>query len=220
MTEGAGTAAAAGGEGGSESQTVNSIPADWAENEHFKDFYGEDKTFDFGKLSESYASTKAEVNTLKENQPVVPDDYSFEFPKEGYPIDEAEIKLQREMAKEAGLTQGQYEAAVKFDIARYAQKAEQITNAAEEAKSELVKKWGGAQKFEANMAAAAKIGGMVFGKEFVEKSELGNDTALLEGLYLLSQKLSEDTFREGSSAGSDGRKAGVDGEKLFNYGNG
>ena len=227
MIDESGTAPAEGGESSeSTNEVVNSIPTDWAENDSYKDYFGDDGKFDFEKFGTDYASAKESMN----NQPVVPEtpeDYSFEFPQTEeneptYLIDEADYHLQRAMAKEAGMTQAQFETMIKFDMARGAKMLDDVAKGSQEAKSELMKDkdWNTESKFQANMAAAANVALNVFGKEFAERhDDIGNDLQLLKGLYLLSTKLSEDTLKSGSGVESDPRKTGVDGEKMFIYKN-
>lgn len=213
MADDAGAPAGESSDQGSESQNevVNSIPGEWAENDSYKDFFQEDGSFDFERFSETHEGMKA-------LSPDVPDEYSFEFPENNL-LDETDIQLQRDMAKDAGLTQSQYEQIVKFDMARLSREADAITAEAEGAKAELIKEWGGEQKFKANLAAAAKVAATIFGEDFAERADLGNDTQLIKGLFAIHKNLSEDNFKQGSSVNSDNRKIGVDGEMLFNYGN-
>ena len=214
--EGASTAAAEGGETGSESQEIsNAIPTDWAENDTFKSYFGEDGKFDFERFTESHSTMVSKA----ENQPQVPEtaeDYSFEFPKD-YENDEADYQLQREMAKEAGMTQAQFEAMKAFDLARENKFLADMATEREESKKALVTKWGGSQNFEANMEAAANVALEIFGEKFAERNDLGNDTQLLEGLYQISQLISEDNLKKGSAVATPTRKKGMDGEAMFTY---
>jgi len=224
MAEGDSTAAAEGGTGdgsGGQDTITNAIPEAWAQTDYFKDFYGENGSFDFEKFGESYSADKSKIAELSQNQPQLPesaDDYKFDFGENPtYPVDEADVKLQRELAKELGLTQAQYEGLVKFDLGRVSRAAEEIENGAKQAREQLVKDWGGQQKFEANLAAAAKVATAIFGKEFADRADLGNDPQLIKGLYLISTKLSEDTLKDGSGTAS-GPPIGEDGEPLLVYG--
>lgn len=220
--DGDGAAAAEGNTGeGSGSQITNSIPSDWTENETFKGFFGEDGSFDFEKFSEDYnskAEAAAKLEESNQNQPVVPEkpeDYTFDF-GDDYPLDEADATAQRELAKELGLTQEQYEGIVKHDIGRAARAIEEVEQGAKEAKEQLVKEWGGNVAFEKNLKSAAQAAVTFFGKEFADRIDLGNDPQLIKGLYLISQKLSEDTLKQGAGAGA-GPAVGDDGEPRLIY---
>ena len=224
-TEGDSTAAAAGdthdGPGGQPDEVINTVPEAWAEIDHFKDFYGEDGRFDFEKFGNEFAEVQSKLSELNENQPELPatsDDYTFDFGEDpAYPVDEVDVKLQRDLAKDLGLTQDQYEGIVKYDLARMARAGEQIESEAQQTREALIKEWGGQQKFDANLQAAAQTAVAIFGAEFAERTDLGNDPQLIKGLYLISQKLSEDTLKSGSGAAAD-PPLGDDGERRLVYG--
>ena len=116
MADQASTPAGESGNNGGATPISIDIPTDFEQNEDFKPFFIEAdgaKKFDFQALSKSYMDTKQAL-------PVVPetaDAYKFEYPKD-WPLDADDTKQQREMAKAAGLTQAQYEAMVKHDMAR------------------------------------------------------------------------------------------------------
>lgn len=218
------TAAAAGDTGnGSGSQTpsnevINSLPGEWAQSDDFKDYYGQDGRFDFERFTSDLADSKATLSELQKDRPAVPetaDDYKFDFGENPtYPVDEVDVKLQREMAKELGLTQEQYDGLVKYDLARMSRAAQEIENEAQQTRDALIREWGGRQKFEANLEAAAKTAVAIFGAEFAERTDLGNDPQLIKGLYLISTKLSEDTLKSGSGTGAE-PPVGDDGERRF-----
>jgi len=224
MTEGDGTAAAASdtppGPDGRTGEVINTVPGEWAENDHFKDFYDADGRFDFERFGSEYTEAQGRLSDLSENQPELPasaDDYAFDFGDDpAYPVDEVDVKLQRDLAKDLGLTQAQYEGIVKYDLARMARATEQIETEAKQTRDTLIREWGGQQKFDANLQAAAKTAVAIFGAEFAERTDLGNDPQLIRGLYLISQKLSEDTFKSGSGAGGE-PPLGDDGERRLVY---
>ena len=225
MTDGDSAAAAAGDTTGATDapteDVINTVPNDWAENDHFKTFYDEDGRFDFERFGSEYADAQGRLSDLSENQPELPatsDDYTFDFGEDpAYPVDEVDVKLQRDLAKDLGLTQAQYEGIVKYDLARMARATEEIETEAQQTREALIKEWGGQQKFEANLQAAAKTAVAIFGAEFAERTDLGNDPQLIKGLYLISQKISEDTLKSGSGAAAEA-PVGDDGERRFVYG--
>lgn len=189
------------------------VPTEWASNDDFKGFFkgeGDSKAFDFKALGEAFSASKKAI-------PVVPetaDAYKAEFPKD-WPLDEADRKLQREAAKEAGLTQDQYEALVKFDQARFVRAAEESAAEIAAAKDTLQKEWK--QDFEANLGKARKVSEMIFGKEFTEASDLGNNPAFIRGLYLLATKMSEDTLKLGALPAGDSRPKTEDGRARLKF---
>lgn len=214
MADEAGTPGAGdSGDNGAAAQPSFSIPSEWASHDDFKDFFKEEggsKAFDFKALAESYSASRKAI-------PVVPetaDAYKAEFP-EGWPLDEADRRLQREAAKEAGLTQAQYERLVAFDQARFVRAAEE--NAAEiaAAKEALQKEWK--QDFEANLGRARKVSEMIFGKEFTEASDLGNNPAFVRGLFTLATRMSEDTLKLGVIPAGDTRPKTDDGKPRLKF---
>lgn len=216
MAEAAGTAAAAGGTTGATAQTPTGFqaPAEWAESETFKPFIKEDngaKLVDVQALGKTYADLQAKI-------PVVPakaDDYKVELPKD-FPVDEVDVKLQKELAKNLGLTQAQYEGIVKHDLSRFARVADEMAKTVEAAKATLTKEWGGPQKFEQNLAMARKAAELFFG-DALKNHDLGNDPALIKGLYKIATKLSEDTLKSGGGSGADSRPIGIDGRPMIDY---
>lgn len=213
MAEDAGTAAAVSGTEGATAQPAGfTPPAEWAESEHYKPFFKEDKSFDVEGLAKSYADTKAQL-------PVVPakaDDYKFEFPKE-LQIDEAKFLLEREAAKSLGLTQAQFEGLHKHAIAEYAREAEAAAAEGEKVKAELVKEWGGPVKFEANLAKVNKAAEAFFGKDAFNEHALKNSSVIMRGLLKIADKLTEDKLVSGSGAGADSRPVGIDGRPILDY---
>lgn len=216
MAEGAGTQnAGESGNQGAAAQTGFQAPAEWAEAEAYKPFFTEKdgvKSFDVLALGKSYSEAKSQI-------PVVPakaDDYSFEFPKD-YPLDETDLKLQKELAKTIGLTQAQYEGVVKHDLSRLARVADELAKDVDKAKGELVKEWGGPQKFEANMARVDKAAEMFFGKEAFSQDALRNNPVIIRGLFKIAEKLSEDTTKSGNESGADNRPMGIDGKPRLYF---
>ena len=216
MADAAGTPNAGNsGDNGATAQTGFTAPPEWAEVETYKPFFVEKdgaKSFDVHGMAKSYAETVAKI-------PVVPasaDDYKAELPKD-FPMDEVDAKLQKELAKNLGLTQAQYEGIVKHDLSRFSRVADEMAKTVEAAKATLTKEWGGPQKFEANLAMARKASDAIFGKEAFKDHDLGNDPMLIRGLYKLATKLSEDTLKSGSGSGADSRPVGIDGRPMIDY---
>ena len=210
MADDAGTAAAASGtEGATAQPTGFQAPPEWSEVETYKPFFVEkdgSKTFDVHGLAKTYADTVTKI-------PVVPakaEDYSFEFDKD-LPVDEAAFKLAKEAAKNLGLTQAQFEGMQKHAVSEYARVAGELASKRESAKAELVKEWGGPQKFKANLEMARKAAKTFFGNA-LENHPLADDPGIAKGLYTIATKLSEDTLKSGSGAGADSRSAA---ERLY-----
>jgi hypothetical protein len=211
MADNAGTPA---GEGGSNSGTAPisiEVPTDFEQNEAFKPFFVEAdgaKKFDFQALTKSYLDTKQAL-------PVVPetaDAYKAEVP-DGW--DQADLKLQREMARQAGMTQAQYEAMVKFDLARMSRAAESVDADIAKAKERLVSEWK--SDYEKNLGMAKKAADAVFGPEFSQRVDIGNDPQIIKGLYLIATKMREDTFRAGGTPAGDLRPTGNDGKPRLKF---
>ena len=227
MAEGDSTAAAASGDNGATAQTINfgvtpiGAPSEWLENEIFKPFLKEEngvKRFDPIEIGKSYAEIKSQI-------PVVPakaDDYKAEFP-ENSPFDEVERKMQRELASTLKMTQEQYEGMVSHDHARFSRQFEEMVKTVEAVKSELVKEWGGHQKFESNMAMVRKAAGSFFGPEMAKLdllrvgSLLGDSKGFVSGLYAIATKLTEDTLKSGDGSGAGSRPLGIDGRPILDY---
>lgn len=214
MAEDAGTpnAGNSGNDSGASAPTGFTPPAEWAEVEHYKPFFKEDKSFDVEGLAKSYADTKAQI-------PVVPakaEDYSFEFP-EGLQIDEAKFLLEREAAKSLGLTQAQFEGLHKHALAEFAREAEAAAAEGEKVKAELTREWGGPQKFEANLEKVNKAAELFFGKDVFSQDALKNNPVIMRGLLKIADKLTEDTLKSGTGAGADSRPIGIDGRPIIDY---
>lgn len=215
MAEDAGTPNAGNsGTNGAAAQPGFQAPAEWAEVETYKPFFVEKdgaKTFDVHGLAKSYAETVSKV-------PIVPakaDDYSFEFPKD-FPVDEAALKLEREAAKNLGLTQAQWEGLQKHTLSEYARMAQELVTKAESVKAEFVKEWG-PQKFDTNLARVNKAAEAFFGKDAFTDDSLRNNPAVIRGLFKIAEKLTEDTLKSGSGAGADSRPLGIDGRPIIDY---
>ena len=208
-------AKAGGDNGAAGASTGFTAPPEWAEVETYKPFFVEKdgaKTFDVNGMAKSYAETVAKI-------PVVPasaDDYKAELPKD-FPMDEVDVKLQKELAKNLGLTQAQYEGIVKHDLSRFTRVADEMAKTVEAAKATLTKEWGGPQKFDANLAMARKAADVFFGKDAFKDHDLGNDPALIKGLYMIATKLSEDTLKSGMGSGAANRPIGIDGKPMIDY---
>jgi hypothetical protein len=210
MTENAGTpnAGNSGNQGGNEPQPISvSIPPAWMEDDNFKGFFKEEngqKAFDLEGFQKHYLETKQALPAVPETS----DAYKFEFP-EGWPLDEAAIKVQREMAKAAGLTQAQYEQVVKHDVARLTSAAEAETTKHAEAVATLRKEWG--QKYDGNVTLAKKAAETWFGKGVGDLLDHETNPAIIRGLYAIASKMGEDTLRQGGApeakrpVGPDGR---------------
>jgi hypothetical protein len=216
MAETAGTPDAGNsGDNGAAAQVGFQAPAEWVEVDTYKPFFIEKdgaKTFDVNGLATKYAETVKQI-------PVVPakaEDYSFEFPKE-FPVDEAALKLEKEAAKNLGLTQAQWEGLQKHSIAEYARAAEEVAAKSESAKAELVKEWGGPQKFDANLAKVNKAAEIFFGKDAFTNEALTNNTVVIRGLFKIAEKLTEDTLKSGTGSGADARPLGLDGRPMLDY---
>jgi DNA-binding XRE family transcriptional regulator len=214
MEDVANTTATAGGDNGaSGASTGFTAPPEWAEVETYKPFFVEKdgtKSFDVQALAKSYADVQTKI-------PVVPakaDDYKAELPKD-FPMDEVDVKLQKELAKNLGLTQAQYEGIVKHDLSRFTRVADEMAKTVEAAKATLTKEWGGPQKFDANLAMARKAADVFFGKDVFKDHDLGNDPALIKGLYMIATKLSEDTLKSGMGAGAADRVLGEYGTPIL-----
>jgi len=214
MAEGDSTAAAAGGTTGATAQPAASFqaPAEWSESEHYKPFFKEDKSFDVEGLAKAYADTKAQIPAV----PAKADEYSFEFPKD-FPVDEAAFKLEKEAAKSLGLTQAQFEGLQKHALSEYARVAEEVVAKSEQVKAELVKEWGGPQKFEANLERVNKAAELFFGKDAFQEDALRNNAVVIRGLFKIAEKLTEGTTISGAAAGADNRPVGVDGRPILRF---
>ena len=215
MADGDSTAAAASGTTGATAQPGFQAPAEWAEVETYKPFYMEKdgvKSFDVAAMGKSYAETAAKI-------PVVPakaEDYTFEFPKD-FPTDEATLKLEKEAAKNLGLTQAQFEGMQKHALSEFSRMASEVAAKSESAKTELVREWGGPQKFDANMARVNKAAETFFGKDAFTSDALTNNPVVIRGLFKIAEKLTEGTTISGSGGGADQRPVGIDGKPMIDY---
>lgn len=214
MAEDAGTAAAEGGtQGGTEPQAINvSIPSTWMEDDNFKGFFKESngaKAFDLEGLKSSYLATKQALAVAPES----PDAYKFEFP-EGWPLDEADIKLQREMAKSAGLTQAQYEQLAKFDVARLTSAADAEAKKHGEVVAALRAEWK--TNFDGNFNLAKKAAEAFFGKGMGELLDSETNPNIVKGLYNIASKMGEDTLRQGGLP-AESRPIGIDGKPRLKF---
>ena len=212
MAEGDSTASAASGDNGASAQPGFQAPAEWAEAETYKPFFKEDKSFDVEALAKTYAETVSKVPVI----PAKAEDYSFDFPKD-FPLDEAAIKLEKEAAKNLGLTQAQFEGMQKHALSEYTRLSEEVAAKSEKAKAELVKEWGGPQKFDANLAKVNKAAEMFFGKDAFTNEALTNNPVVIRGLFKIAEKLTEDTLKSGSGSGADSRPLGIDGRPILDY---
>jgi hypothetical protein len=183
------------GDGGGENTNwYDSLPKNV--HEHVKGFKSQEAAF------EDFVS-------LKSKQPVVPEnesDYTFETP-EG--LDEGQSKsftawleIMRKESKQLGLTQSQFEGAVKrqMDIAKSNQDAakEKAINAVKAATETLKKEWG--ESFEKNAGVADALATELFDDEFMKfgkASGLFNNPGFIKGMYNLSKFISEDSFIPG-----------------------
>lgn len=219
MAESAGTAAAASGSEGATAQPAGDSqaagftpPAEWLESDHYKPFIKEDKSFDIEGLGKKYAELAQQVPVI----PAKADDYSFEFPQD-FQVDEAALQLHRQMAKELGLTQAQYEGVTKHELQAYAAKAEAEAKQLSEAKNALVKEWGGQQQFETRIGKCREVAARFFGKEIVDKHDLANDPVFVKGLWAIASTISEDKLKQGSQSGANERPLGIDGRPRLRF---
>lgn len=207
-------AGGAGSAGDNGSMAGFTPPTEWADSPDYKQFFIEKdgkKDFDVAALAKTYAEIKAQIPQV----PAKAEDYKAEFPKD-FPADEVDVKLQKDLAKKLGLTQAQYEGIVAHDLARFSRVADEMAKSIETAKTELIKEWGGQQKFESNLAMARKAAQTFFGPDaFKGEPELGNNPAIIKGLYMIATKLSEDTLKGGTGAGADHRPVGDYGTPIF-----
>jgi hypothetical protein len=212
MAEGAGTQGAGdGGNGsGASAQPGFTAPAEWAEVADYKPFFVEKdgvKSFDVHGMATKYAETVKQIPVI----PAKAEDYSFEFPKD-FPIDEATLKLEKEAAKNLGLTQAQFEGMQKHALSEFSRMAEEVAAKSESAKAELVREWGGPQKFDANMARVKQAIISFFGADAKFDNQIGNDPVFIRGLFKIAEKLTEDTLKSGSGGGADSMS---DAERLY-----
>lgn len=217
MADDAGTqnAGNSGTEGAAAQNTGFQAPTEWAESETYKPFFVEKdvvKTFDVNGLATKYAETVQQIPAV----PAKADEYSFEFPKD-YPVDEIDQKLQKELAHNLKMTKEQYEGMVKHDLARLARVSEEMAKEVEKAKGELVREWGGEEKFKANLARVDKAAEMFFGKGAFADDALRNNPVVIRGLFKIAEKMTEDTQKSGSGSGADSRPIGVDGRPIIDY---
>lgn len=213
MAENAGTpnAGDSGNQGGIEPISV-SIPPTWMEDENFKVFFKEEngaKSFDLESFQKHYIETKQALPAVPETA----DAYKFEFP-EGWPLDEADIKLQRDMAKTIGLTQAQYEQIAKHDVARLANAADAEAKKHAEAVATLKKEWG--QKYDGNLTLAKKAAETWFGKGIGDLLDHESNPAIIKGLYSIASKMGEDTLRQGGAPETN-RPVGPDGRPRLAF---
>jgi len=214
MAEDAGTAAAVSGTpGGTEPQAINvSIPPTWMEDDNFKGFFKDEngaKAFDLEGLKSSYLATKQALPAVPETA----DQYKFDFP-EGWPLDEADIKLQREMAKSAGLTQAQYEQVAKHDIARLTSAADAEAKKHAEAVATLRAEWK--TNFDGNFNLAKKAAEAFFGKGVGDLLNTETNPAIIKGMYNIASKMGEDTLKQGGLP-AESRPLGVDGKPRLKF---
>jgi hypothetical protein len=189
------------------------VPPELVSNEKLTSFFEEKegvKTFNLGGLAKSYLESQSALPAVPETAEA----YQFEFPQD-FPVDEADSKLQKEMAKEAGMTQKQYEAMVKFDLARLGKFSEEAAKAFQQAEKTLKAEWKG--DFQTNVTMAKKAADAIFGKEFAERADVGNDPQILKGLFLIAKKMGEDIFRKGDSSDETKRPQGPDGRPRLKF---
>lgn len=164
-------------------------------HEHVQGFESQEKAF------EDFIATKDKL-------PIVPEDesgYKYEYKEEDEKKKEAFenwLGVMRKEAKSLGLTQKQFEGAVKrqMEIGAQQRKAaqERATKALEEATNTLKKEWGDDYDKNAGMvdAMATELFDDDF-KAFGKNSGLFNNPAFIKGMFELSKKFSEDTFTKG-----------------------
>lgn len=154
----------------------------------------------------------------------VPDQYTFEAP-EGHEIDQAALDAAMAAAKDAGLTQKQFDAMAKFDVERTQAANEQAVDAW----NERVKGWReaartdkefGGPDYDANvttaMSAVEKFGDADLKALLKSPSEqnpeglaIGNHPAVLRFLNRIGKAMGDPSFVQGSeaAAAADGNEA-------------
>lgn len=180
---------------------------DIKENEHLKDIT------DVNGLATKYID-------LSGNQPVVPDTpegYTFEFPSD-YPTDEADLKVFRETALEEGLTQKQYEAMLKHDLARMTRISKSLEDNQKKVTSELHKEYG--DGFKANIEKANLVMKRFGTDDLAKRVDIGDDPGILKMLVEISKVISEDILVPNKQPPIvNALKTNTDGTKTLDYSN-
>ena len=169
------------------------------------------KDMDPAKLAESYVSTIDKV-------PKVPksiDEYSNPEIPEGMPFDEAANRIFREEALKAGMTNEQYQAAMKFDMDRISGLVDQLEAQRKEAITQIAKE---KQKSEDDVVAATTETAKKLGLETLmeNRPDIVSDPDFIRAMYAISSKISEDVLKFGKP-GDEGKRTTPDGRPILQY---
>lgn len=171
------------------------LPEQFREHEYFK---GVENT---QQLAEAYANARKGL-------PVVPEDYQAQFP-DGFDLDEETFNGFKQAAKEAGLTQTQFERVVNFEVARSQRLTEQMRNDVrqhrEESETALKKEWGANydQKLETAKRVFNKFADDTI-RKMVEDTRFGDNPEVIRFMAKIGEVLSEDVLIEQSRTSQEG----------------
>ena len=193
------------GDGGSVSDGFV-LPEALQSSEHLKEF-------------KSYDEIAQAHHDLKSNQPVVPEQYTYDAP-EGHELDGVMSGMFNDLSKKIGLTDEQYKAVMEFDFKRQEYEIDQIVKDRENTKLELQKEHG--DKYDevvgrAKLAVYALMGEEA-GKEMFLDPSYGDDPQFIKLAIAVSSKISEESLQIGDGEGNgDNRPVGEDGNPRLKY---
>lgn len=147
---------------------------------------------------------------LEGKVPQVPEDYEVSAP-EGVELSDEAVNEFKEVAKEAGLTQEQFQKLVQFDADRFqtAQEAaqEQMQEEINQELESLKSEWG--NQFDAKVQTAKKALGAVADQgtyEFLDQTGMGNHPQMIKLFARLGERMSEDSFVSSDGGGPQSKK--------------
>jgi len=134
-----------------------------------------------------------------------PDSYTY-VPEEGVTIDDNLLGGFKQVAKDTGLTQKQFDAAVNYQVKigkalaseQEQSKTEQWNKTVAECEAALKKDWGA--DVEKRSAAASAVAEKLGLSELFEKKGLSNDATAMKALDKLARMMSEDSLRTSTEA--------------------
>jgi len=167
---------------------------------------------DVDTLAEDYVK-------LKGDAPVIPEkaeDYTISDDHKDVFQDEEAVNGFRAVALEAGLTQQQYDALLKFEAGRAASWLKSAQDKQAEAKKALQDKYG--DELDAKIKGAIKVLEATGSKDLMERADLDQDPNFLRHLVTISELISEDKLETGGTGGGDdSRPLGEDGSPRLKY---
>lgn len=161
------------------------LPEQYREHEYFKGMEN------IGQLADGYADVRKGI-------PVVPEDYAATFP-DGFDLDEETFSGFKQIAKENGLTQKQFESVVNFEVLRSEKMKtamkEDVRQHREESEMALKREWG--TNYDQKMETAKKVFNRFADdkiKQMVEDTRFGDNPEVIRFMAKIGEVLSEDVL--------------------------